>query len=453
LSGFKVIRGGLGFASGGNPNGGGIRIINSSPTIYNTWVYSCTGNLGGGVYINGGAPTFNNVPVWNSLAGAGGGFYINSGTVTLISNPLDISSGTVLWNHASAAGGGFYIGNATVTMIGLHIYGNSAETAGGIDIYDTSNKITLYLNAISANTTELTGGGGIEARKATNLDVFANYIGDPIIGGNVSHGDGGGAFFLESAGSVRNNWFIRNQANDGYGGAAAFCFSSPNLYFSNNWVEGNTAGRDGGGLSLFGNADPKIDGNTIVSNTARRGAGIDISEAGMVSVTNNIIARNVSNGPLPTIGGIEVLTTTARIINNTIADNTGDAVWFQNSHGIVIVNNILYGNSGYSVYGDTSIHTPYYTVGYNDKYANSYDAYHDVPTGGMDMNVNPQFKTSGDMFNYYHLLRTSPVLTTGSLYWAPYRDIDRDVRRCLGTVSMGADDLPCSVVYAPSLLR
>jgi parallel beta-helix repeat protein len=452
LSGVKVTRGGWGFSSFSNPNGGGLRISNGSPTIVNTWVYSCTGNNGGGVYVGGGSPTFNNVPVWNSLAGSGGGFFINNASVTLIGNPLDITKGTVLWNSASAAGGGFYLGNATVNMMGLHIYGNSAETGGGIYISENLNKVTLYLNAISANSTSLTGGGGIEVRKAKNLDIFANFIGDPIVGGNVSHGDGGGAFFLESAGSVRNNWFIHNQADSGYGGAAAFCYSSPNLFFSNNWIEGNSAGRDGGGLSIFGNADPKIDGNTIVTNTASRGGGINISEAGAAMIINNIIARNVSNATSPVVGGIEVLTSPVTIINNTIADNMGDGVWFQNSTNIAIISNILYGNSGYSVRGDTSTNTTAYTVGYNDKYANTYNAYYDVSPGDHDLSVNPLFITSGDIFNFYHLQMTSPVMTTGSLASAPYRDIDRQVRACNGTVSMGADDLPC-MIYLPILNR
>jgi parallel beta-helix repeat protein len=452
LSGVKVMRGGRG-SPGINPNGGGLSVYGSA-SIVNTWVYSCTGEKGGGVYVNGGSPTFNNVPVWSSSGVAGGGFFIeNNAVVTVLGNPLAGTNGTVLMNSAGYDGGGFYLGNATVTLIGLRIYGNSAETGGGLYIGQNPNKITLWLNDISANRTSF-AGGGMKVYKATNLDMFGNFIGNkvPLVGGNSSVGDGGGVFFQQSAGSVRNNWFIGNRSDEGYGGAAAFCYSSPNLILSGNWFEGNSAYMDGGGLSIFGNADPQLDANTIMSNTANWGGGIDISEAGQVKITNNLIARNVSTATSPIVGGIYVFKSPVQIINNTIADNTGDGVWFENSDNIAIVNNLIYGNTDDSIQGDTPYDTTIFTVDYNDMFNNTYNAYNDVSSGAHDLQIDPLIKATGDVFSYYHLRLTSPVNTTGSPAWAPPRDIDNQVRACGGKVSMGADQVPCSV-YLPMLNR
>jgi parallel beta-helix repeat protein len=453
FSGFKVMGGGEGYASISNPDGGGLK-IGGSPSIVNTWIYSCTGNNGGGVYVFGGSPTFNNVPVWNNLAAYGGGFFIGSGNVTLLGNPFEGTNGTVLWNTSVYAGGGFFLGEATVTMIGLRIYGNHADEGGGLFIDQNSNKVALWLNDISANTSDH-WGGGMRVWKATNLDFFGNFIGNkvPFVGGNWSSGDGAGISFLQSAGIVHNNWFLGNISANGYGGAASFCYASPNLILSYNWFEGNSANyRDGGALSLYAGADPQIDANTIVSNTASLGGGMDISEAGAVIITNNIIARNHSTNISPEVGGIHIYKSPVQIINNTIASNEGDGVWFDDSNYITIFNNILYHNSYHSLQGDVGSGTDFYSIDYNDYFANTFNAYSGVPAGGHDLQIDPLLNLSGEVFNYYHLQLSSPVKSTGYPGYAPNHDIDNQSRPSGGIVSIGADQV-IFPVYLPLVVR
>jgi parallel beta-helix repeat protein len=162
-------------------------------------------------------------------------------------------------------------------------------------------------------------------------------------------------------------------------------------------------------------------------------------QSGIVTVTNNVIARNVSTCP-GLMGGLQISESPARVINNTIANNTGDGIYLDNSPGAVTANNIIVNNSTDGIerdFADTTI----YTIAYNDVYMNNIN-YRNVLTGTNDVSVNPSFVGSGpNLAAYYHILPTSPVSKTGSLAWAPAQDIDGEAR--ILCASMGADQLNC----------
>jgi hypothetical protein len=49
----------------------------------------------------------------------------------------------------------------------------------------------------------------------------------------------------------------------------------------------------------------------------------------------------------------------------------------------------------------------------------------------------------------------SPVSTIGSMAWAPFKDLDGDIRLFGGSVSMGADEIPStgSSLYLPLIKK
>jgi len=202
LSGVQITGGGTGDPTTSGQDGGGIAIWWASPSIVNTWVYSSTATNGGGVFVRGGSPTFDNVPVWFNRANQrGGGFYLDGGAVvTITGNLFEGTNGTVWLNSAEWDGGGFYMTGVTTTLTGLRVNGNTAPYGGGVYIYSTSNRVRLLLNDISFNsaTTIGTGGAGIRADSATNLEIVGNAI-----NGNTATGSGGGAAFGQSAGLVQ----------------------------------------------------------------------------------------------------------------------------------------------------------------------------------------------------------------------------------------------------------
>lgn len=438
LSGVQVTGGGT-----NNPNdGGGGIAISGSPTIVNAWVNNNTGYYGGGVYISGGSSTLNNVSVWNNRALYGGGFYLQNNAVVTMTGDFVGTNGSVMFNSATNDGGGIFMTGVTATLTGMRIYTNTAQTGGGggVYIYQTPNQISLALNDISGNLAHT--GGGIYAYGSSNLQFWLNSIGNRLflVGGNHSTNDGGGAFLSQSSGLIQSNWFIDNRADGGSGGAMDIFYTSTVPLVQGNWFEGNSSYSNGGALYIDLGASPTINANTIVTNTSCLGGAMYFYQSGVVTVTNNVIARNVSTCP-GLYGGIQIdQQSPARIINNTIADNTGDGVWLNASPGAIVVNNIIYHNTTNGIeryYADTTT----YASDYNDVYLNGTN-YNNVSTGTHDLQLNPSFVGSGpNLTAFYHLQATSPVSKTGSLSYAPPYDIDGEAR--IVCASMGADQLNC----------
>ncbi|MCL4300631.1 MAG: right-handed parallel beta-helix repeat-containing protein [Anaerolineae bacterium] len=441
LSGVQVTGGGNGATTTGL--GGGIAIQYASPSIVNTSVYSCTAKRGGGVLVFGGAPSFSNVLIWNNRALYGGGLYLDSAMVNMTGDFVDFN-GTIWFNSATAEGGGIYMLRVTSTLTGLRVWWNTAGYGGGVYIEDT-HRATLTLNDISSNSA-LHGGGGLHVHDPGELEITGNLIRE-----NTATYDGGGVRFGEAAGLFQWNIVNGNRAGVG-GGGVSVVSASPGLTLGGNWFEANLAGH-GGGLCLQTGAAPRVDGNTIVSNTASLGGGFFLDQAGPAMIVNNIVARNVATAPLAS-GGIQISESPVRIINNTLAENKNDGVWFNTAEGVVIANNIIYGHTGDGI-ENWNNDTASYTADYNDLFGNG-RAYVGLTAGVHDRALNPQFVAAGpDLGAYYHIQATSPVSAAGSIAWAPPLDIDGDTRIFGGSVSMGADELPVPVfrLYLPLIWR
>ncbi len=451
LSGVRITGGGTGVITTSTQDGGGIAIWGVSPSIVNIWVDSCTARYGGGVFVSyGSSPTFNNVPVWRSHASAAGGGFALQGpnTEVTIAGDFNGTNGTIWSNSAADEGGGVWISNGvTATLAGLRIYLNVAgmNHGGGVYIYQNPNRVTLMLNDISANSANR--GGGIGAYNAADLLMIGNGIGSKTFGGNTAALDGGGAFFQQSAGLLQSTLFFGNRAANGSGGGANISTSSGPALVT-NLFEGNSASANGGGLAIEMGAAPLVDSNSFVTNTASLGGGISFYQSGVATFTNNIVARNVSTAP-GLMGGLQLASSPARIVNNTVVSNTGSGIWFKESNGMAIVNNIVVSNTTYGIEQDSATTTPISTTDYNDVYGNTSGNYYLVGAGVHDMSVNPRFvAASPDLAAYYHIQASSPVSTTGSPAWAPGHDIDGQPRFSDGKVSMGADEIAATIALA-----
>ncbi len=455
LSGVQVTGGGTGIITTSLQDGGCIAIWYAAPTIVNTWVQGCTARNGGGVFARNSSPTFDNVSVWwNQVQQNGGGFYIDgTGQVTITDNSLFAdTNGTVGFNTSGWDGGGLFISGVTATIGGLRIWGNTANgNGGGVEIDNAPNQILFALNQINLNSAN--NGGGMNTYNATRLLLILNAFDQ-----NTAKYASGGARFSDSAGFFQSNW-LRANTTGGSGGGLSVVSGSPDLIVRGNWLEGNQAGY-GAGVYLQTTAAPWIDGNIIVTNTSNTAAGIAIYQAGVATITNNILAYNVASTTAHLAGGILVDSSPARIINNTIADNIGDGVLFQEAEGVAIVNNIVSGNLGHGIehYSDTLWVSPtlVYTADYNDVLNNLDGHYAGLGGGTHDLHVDPQFIGSGvDLRAFYHIQATSPVSVTGSTAWAPEFDLDGDRRILGGSVSMGADEIAIveQRIYLPVVLR
>jgi CSLREA domain-containing protein len=270
---------------------------------------------------------------------------------------------TIYSNTASALtpphGGGIMI-----TGIGTHglinyndILSNTARFGGGIAVEDSASP-AIHYNTIQANRAYTTGnttlgGGGIYVH-ATSAGIEHNQIlSNTATGDPAAHPfPYSGGIFLESVKSVTvaDNEIRGNlvKGNAG-GGGGIYVWDGDDVRILHNTVMDNrsyTWSVDGGGIEI--NNDPAtsqttVDRNWIAGNYGSGGA-VYLIASGHVTLTNNVIVRNWTNG-------LHVYTSTVGIlaINNTIALNSGAGVKLDDAK-LTLYNTIVVSNTGYGVY-------------------------------------------------------------------------------------------------------
>lgn len=461
ISGLQVTR-------GANNTGGCIVISNASPVIRDTWVNKCHADAGGGVWVGGGSPEFYNVPAWeNHATQHGGGFFIAGGAhVVMDGLTSQGTNGTLLANEAGINGGAIYVKEAEVDLRRLRMAVNRAGVAGGaVNIQNPSGPVTLTLSIIGYQLVlgvpfggnEATNGGGLNLEGASQANIQSNYF------EHDAADQYGGALRIDaSSGQIRGNFLISNTSGTAGGGMRVSGTlpeaGAPRLLtVAGNWLERN-ASLTGGGLAVDGNATTIIDGNGVFSNTAQAsGGGLYLLASPAVTLTNNLVTGNRSNPADPIGAGVMAYESTMRLVNNTIADNLGDGVWFRLAEGARIVNNIItnnhYGTKGSGIAQSQVVPTTDYQILYNDVWGNTGAGnYTNVISGAGNLSVDPQVVAEGGLFKFFHIRPTSPVRATGSLAWAPGYDVDGQPRGVLGWTAMGADEVLYQA-YLPVSMR
>jgi polymorphic membrane protein len=184
VDGFTVRNG-----KPGNDKGGGIYIVDASPTIRNCIFSGNTADdLGGGIYILSSNPSsYRSTPLishcifsGNEAKYGGGGIYIDGSTPVIIRC-------TFSGNFTRKIGGGIMNdNNSTATLINCAFHGNQALQGGGI--YNNDDCSVVISSCTFSNNKAISYGGGIYN---DNSFVLANVeITNSIIWGNVANWDG-----------------------------------------------------------------------------------------------------------------------------------------------------------------------------------------------------------------------------------------------------------------------
>ena len=256
LSGF-VITGGSAVL------GGGMLIINSSPTVTNC--------------------TFSE----NSALVAGGGMLSMERSSPTIINCV-ITRNTV----DKFFGGGIVIAiEGTALLIDCIISDNTVQLGPGGGIAVGSTSILIVTNCQITGNVAGTHGGGVYCEPGTVTISNSTILGNSAI-------DGGGMFnFSGSSPTISNCTFSGNLATEGNGGAMYNDASSPTV--SNSTFNGNLAAGEGGGIySRTVGSLPRLDNCILWAN--REGEIIDANGA-MTTVSYTDI-----HGGWPGIGNIDV---------------------------------------------------------------------------------------------------------------------------------------------------
>ncbi len=279
LDGFTITAANANGGSSTQKVGGGMYLLNSSPTLTNI---TFSGNLaveGGGMSNQGGSPTLTSVTFTNNSAGSnGGGMYnIENSSPTLTSVILS-------YNSADINGGGMYnIENSSPTLTSVILSYNSAGNSGG-GMTNSSSSPTLTNVTFSANDAKIGGG-------------MSNYSSSPTLtnvtfSGNSANypGDGGGGMYNEgSSPTVSHTTFFNNTAYNG--GGMTNSSSSPTL--TNVTFSDNTATVGGGGIRNY-SFSGTLTNVTFYGNTASSssGGGAMKSSGSSPTVTNSIFWGN-----------------------------------------------------------------------------------------------------------------------------------------------------------------
>ena len=232
-------------------DGGGIYVINASPTIVRC-VFSSNQAVryGGAIYIQSASPTLDRCRFESNTAADGGGILFNAATPKILdcvfsSNSVTENGGGIhswngsnptiqrcrfLANQAAVQGGGIDI-ETPGTILDCTIEGNQAQSGGGIAVaYNSAPMISL---CILRNNSATNVGGGIYVVHAGAKPVISSSL----IVNNHANGEGGGLCSNWAYPTFVNCTIAGNTSNASSG---AYCDYQYATIFSNCIIWGNT---------------------------------------------------------------------------------------------------------------------------------------------------------------------------------------------------------------------
>ncbi len=231
-------------------------------------------------------------------------------------------------------------------LSGNTVHDNSSE---GIHIYglrDVADANNAYANGTGMDLYAYGGTTADQSQESDNTVHDNIYVGIYAGGNAVAAGNTVYRQTRNGAIGIQVNYGAVAQENvvyDNYYGIGDFSVGGQAI--ENRVYDNSQAGIY---VQLFGAV---LQGNTVYGN----GIGVQLSGAGDLQLSNNLIYANVNQGILcsgvTNYDGNLALPCGAQITNNTIYQPVGDAIRIQgNSSDISLENNILWVQAGYDLY-------------------------------------------------------------------------------------------------------
>lgn len=189
--------------------GGGIYMVNASPTLTHLTIAGCSSTYsGGGMYLLDSSPTLTLVSLLSNSSTYGGGIRLDSSDPTLI----DVNLAA---NVAGYYGGGMYISDSSPVMTRVTLQSNSATYRGG-GILGYRSDIALTQGLLSGNSVRGRGfygeyGGGMDLESSNATLTQVSFL------GNSSTIWGGGLSMQSSSATLTQAIFSGNSAEVGGG--------------------------------------------------------------------------------------------------------------------------------------------------------------------------------------------------------------------------------------------
>jgi hypothetical protein len=332
-----------GFAS----NGGGIyAAAGSNATITGgSLSFNISGFGGGGLYLDAGALTLDSVIFDHNTAGslpnyrAGGGIYIMDASPSLIDVTFRYNQGY--------EGGGLYSLRSTTRLERVTFENNNGTYGGGMIAYDGSSEL---LDVHFTNNHARYGGGLYTYNSATTIrdcEVTGNtatidaageggglYIEGPLtmsdcrLDGNSAVISGGGLYLNDSGPnnlfnlSVTNNSVSEEIGSQEYYNVGGGIFCGHNCNITNLLLAGNHAKR-GGGIASFDNI-VNIVNATIVGNYASEMGSAIYNLGGQRTTYNSIVWGNTEGIAGPDIANESIVSSS---IQNSLLEDGSCPSW------------------------------------------------------------------------------------------------------------------------------
>ena len=282
----------------------------------------------------------------------------------------------------------------------------------------------------------ITGGSGDYSGGGINVENASPVIRDNQIKWNSAKGDGGGIFVNRGAAQILHNRIFSNTAT--WAGGLRI-INDADVTIIANQIISNVAQISGGGIELdcCGSTTPLIAQNFIVNNNGGlQGGGVWVMST-QAKLVNNIIADNQANyGASIYLDGSAYYPVSATILHNTLVGGPagGEAVWVSDYVTATLVNNIVVSHTvgitntapiSSTVSGDHTLFN-----------ANGTD-YGSGVSSANEVHGNPAFVNPGE--GDYHIGPGSAAIDVG-MSAKVYNDIDGDIRPQGSGYDIGADE-------------
>jgi fibronectin-binding autotransporter adhesin len=318
--------------TGGNASGivgGGMYILNSSPTVSHCVFTTNAASFGGGLAINGGSPEINQCEFSFCSAASGGGVYNTSGSTTM--------TGCIFEGNVASTGAGMYNSSGNPILIGCEFTTNTADGDGG-GLFNSLGGLMIIDGTFTGNTTTDGRGGGIYSLdgdlEVSNSAFVANESFSPptifsgkgegggiyhqggtitvngsTLSGNTSANIGGGLYINDTVAAVTDVTFDGNTSERI--AAGAFLRASNSTFtgctFNNNRVifdDPNSSNSGlGGALYAVSSINTTISSCSFTDNRAALRGGAIFMALGPMTITDCDFQRNVAYLQGDVVGG------------------------------------------------------------------------------------------------------------------------------------------------------
>lgn len=349
LEGFTITQGSASFGW----NGGGIRIIDSSPTLRSLIVrdnYSsascpggglCEGGSGGGIALERSGASLKDLTFFGNRADVGGGlalvdsplaevsnlrFYSNTaysgGALSLLESPTSVSDLYFENNNGYEEAGSVVLNHSDATLQGLQLVGGSGGLQGGA-LLSRSGQVVLEDSVFSDASTN---GGGI-------LEVESGSLTGSHITLSNAHGGEAQLKIGEAASTELSNLVVSGGSSHG-----ALHLGEGRLHHST--FSGNK------GFGVVASGQSELSHLELLQN----GGGADLS--GATQLSHSLVSSNIGTYPAVRVAsGSPTLNHCTLVGNKTTAALGGGGlqVLTQDSPGLTLEHSIVAYNWGYNL--------------------------------------------------------------------------------------------------------